>query len=117
MTDSTAQKDPRETMGGDPDSGIPRTVKDEQIILGQMLNDPEVAVDAVRGLRVSDFRDERNRTIFQAFRLGLEEDKMGIAGVITRLRFFNRLDQAGGVDYITSLPKMRAREVDANDRG
>ena len=103
MTTTPTGPDPREHDGGDPDAGIPRSVEDERRILGEMMTAPAFARDAVRALRLSDFRDRRHAFIFEAIRAKLPFNSIDHHSIITYLDIPGRLRPAGGRDYINSL--------------
>lgn len=103
MRNPDTTPDSRQMMGGDPGSGIPRTIEDEQRIIGDMLRDPNFARDAADGLRPTDFRDERHQEIFRAIVLGVPDNSTDCRSVWQRLKLFGRLKAAGGKAYVNEL--------------
>jgi replicative DNA helicase len=82
----------------------PYSEEAEQAVLGSMLLDREAIIKATENLKEEDFYRPSHRTIFRMmvdlFNRGEPVDLVTLTG---ELRSANRLDEVGGIPYITKL--------------
>jgi replicative DNA helicase len=87
-----------------PQRASPANLEAEEAVLGSLLIDPSAVAHIAPMLRPDDFYSERNRWIYEAIRSlhdrGLPPD---FVTVCNELEGANRLQEAGGPAYITSL--------------
>jgi replicative DNA helicase len=82
----------------------PHSLDAEKSVLGAMLLDQELAVEALDGLNTNDFFDRKHRRIFQACRdLDSKNSVMDMVTVGEELSRKKTLEEAGGIEYIASL--------------
>ncbi|MCD4774608.1 MAG: replicative DNA helicase [Candidatus Aegiribacteria sp.] len=82
----------------------PHSLDAEKSVLGAMLLDQELAVEALDGLNTNDFFDRKHRRIFQACRD--LDSKNSVTDMVTVGEELSRkkiLEEAGGIEYIASL--------------
>ncbi len=92
----------------------PQNVEAEQFLLSAILLDPDSLLIASDIIDPSDFYREQHRQIFEAsldiYQLGESLDLLTLA---ERLRVKNRLDQAGGVGYLSMLAALSPTSANA----
>lgn len=82
----------------------PHSLDAEKSVLGAMLLDQELAVEALDGLNTNDFFDRKHRRIFQACRdLDSKNSVTDMVTVGEELSRKKTLEEAGGIEYIASL--------------
>ncbi len=82
----------------------PHNMEAEQATLGAMLLDPKSVSDIVAFLRADNFYDPRNQVIFSSIaNLSGRSIKGDMLTIIDDLTKSGKLEQAGGVAYISSL--------------
>ncbi|MEN8209831.1 MAG: replicative DNA helicase, partial [Candidatus Fermentibacteria bacterium] len=76
----------------------------EKSVLGAMLLDQELAVEALDALNSKDFLDRKHRMIFQACRdLDSKNSVTDMVTVGEELQRKKNLEEAGGIEYLASL--------------
>ncbi len=87
----------------------PQNIEAEQAVLGAMLLDRNAVVVAMEKLQDDDFYREVHRVIFEAMeKLHRDNKEVDIITVTEELTRMGRLDDVGGISYVTSLPNMVA---------
>ncbi len=87
----------------------PQNIEAEQAVLGAMLLDRNAVVVAMEKLQDDDFYREAHRVIFEAMeKLHRDNKEVDIITVTEELTRMGRLDDVGGISYVTSLPNMVA---------
>ena len=82
----------------------PQNIEAEQSVLGAMLIDKEAIAKATEILGVDDFYREAHRVIFAAMlELYNKNEAVDLITVTDILRRDNKLEDIGGIAYITSL--------------
>jgi len=82
----------------------PHSLDAEKSVLGAMLLDQELSVEALDGLNTNDFFDRKHRMIFQACRdLDSRNSVTDIVTVGEELSRKKNLEEAGGIEYLASL--------------
>ncbi len=83
---------------------IPHNIEAEIALLGSILLDEQVIVEANDELTFNDFFDLKNKTIYKAM-INLYENKITIdaTSLIGELKKMDAFDQIGGVNYINSI--------------
>jgi len=82
----------------------PQSLDAEKSVLGAMLLDQELAVEALDGLNTKDFFDRKHRMIYQACRdLDSRNSVTDIVTVGEELSRKKTLEEAGGIEYLASL--------------
>jgi replicative DNA helicase len=82
----------------------PHSLDAEKSVLGAMLLDQELAVEALDALNEKDFFDRKHRMIFQSCRdLDSRNSVTDIVTVSEELSRKKNLEEAGGIDYLASL--------------
>ena len=82
----------------------PQNIEAEQSVLGAMLIDKEAIAKATEILSVDDFYREAHRVIFGAMlELYNKNEAVDLITVTDILRRDNKLEDIGGIAYITSL--------------
>lgn len=82
----------------------PRSVAEEQSLLGSLLRNPFALDDVSEQLSPDDIIDERDRLIYQAMlELKAEGKPVNIATVANKLREKGQLDDVGGMGYLKEL--------------
>ena len=87
----------------------PQNVEAEQAVLGAMMLDHDAVITAMEQLRAQDFYREVHRTIFEAMEnLHRENKEIDVITLPEELRRMKKLDAAGGLEYVLSLPNLVA---------
>lgn len=82
----------------------PQSLDAEKSVLGAMLLDQELTVEALDALNTKDFFDRKHRMIFQACRdLDSKNSVTDMVTVGEELSRKKNLDEAGGIEYLASL--------------
>ncbi|MCD4701895.1 MAG: replicative DNA helicase, partial [Candidatus Aegiribacteria sp.] len=82
----------------------PHSLDAEKSVLGAMLLDQELTVEALDALNTKDFFDRKHRMIFQACRdLDSRNSVTDMVTVGEELSRKKTLEEAGGIEYISSL--------------
>ena len=82
----------------------PQSLDAEKSVLGAMLLDQELTVEALDALHTKDFFDRKHRMIFQACRdLDGKNSVTDMVTVGEELSRKKTLEEAGGIDYLASL--------------
>ena len=82
----------------------PQNIEAEQAVLGAMLNDKEAIASASEVLSADDFYREAHRVIFSAMlELYNKNEAVDMVTVTEILKRDNKLEDIGGIAYITSL--------------
>lgn len=82
----------------------PHSPEAERSVLGAMLLDQELALEALDALRTEDFFDRKHRRIFQACRdLDSRNSVLDIVTMGEELQRQKYLEESGGIEYIASL--------------
>lgn len=83
---------------------LPFNMEAEQAVLGSVLSDAESVADAAEILQPSDFYFTANRFVFEAVMDLFNENKpIDFVTVSEQLKLSNRLDAAGGIDYLKKV--------------
>ena len=85
---------------------MPESLEAEAAVLGSMLLDPVCINEVVGQLKADDFYHQEHRIIYEAVISLYEKNRgQGVDGVLIRneLNNYKRLDEAGGVEYISKL--------------
>ena len=83
---------------------MPHNTEAEQALLGSILIDNRTADQLIPTLRAEDFYVTANRTVFAAMRALLDASSVvDTVSVADRLMLEGKLDDVGGIDYLTSL--------------
>lgn len=83
----------------------------EQLLLAALLNDPEILYDVERFVSGEDFYLKRHELIFQGIRHLFNKNAYDIKTLVQILRTRNRLEEVGGLEYISFL---KAQHVTRN---
>lgn len=87
----------------------PQNVEAEQAVLGAMMLDHNAVITAMEVLQPHDFYREIHRTIFEAMEnLHRENKEIDLITLPEELRRMKKLDAAGGLEYVLSLPNLVA---------
>ncbi len=87
----------------------PQNVEAEQAVLGAMLLDHNAVVTALEKLRPGDFYRDVHRMIFEAMeQLHRDNKEVDVITLPEELRRTKKLDDAGGLEYVLSLPNLVA---------
>ncbi len=82
----------------------PQSLDAEKSVLGAMLLDQELTVEALDALNTKDFFDRKHRRIFQACRdLDSKNSVTDMVTVGEELQRKKNLEEAGGIEYLASL--------------
>ena len=82
----------------------PQSLDAEKSVLGAMLLDQELTVEALDALNTKDFFDRKHRIIFQACRdLDGKNSVTDMVTVGEELQRKKNLEEAGGIEYLASL--------------
>lgn len=93
-----------EMVGLDIGKVPPQAIDMEEAVLGALLLEPDTAIDTVGALRAEFFYKECNRIIFEAIaNLVSRRDPVDIYTVSEELKKEDKLDQVGGVFYLSQL--------------
>lgn len=83
---------------------MPHNTDAEQALLGSILIDNRTADQLIPTLRAEDFYVSANRSVFAAMRALLDASSVvDTVSVADRLMLEGKLDEAGGIDYLTML--------------
>lgn len=83
---------------------IPYELEAEMAVLGAIFIEPSTLISALDILEPDDFYDTKNKIIYRAmFELSEAKKSVDPTTVISHLESTNKLEQAGGLAYITSL--------------
>ena len=86
---------------------LPQNIEAEQSVLGAMLIDKSAVDLLLEQLKAEDFYRQAHRVIFQAVSaLYFRKESVDMVTVIDELKRMNRLNDIGGVSYITWLANM-----------
>ncbi|MCH4179440.1 MAG: replicative DNA helicase [Megasphaera sp.] len=87
----------------------PQNVEAEQAVLGAMMLDHNAVIVAMEKLQANDFYREVHRIIFEAMQhLHHDNKEIDVITLPEELRRMKKIDDAGGMEYILSLPGMVA---------
>lgn len=87
----------------------PQNVEAEQAVLGAMMLDHNAVITALEKLQPQDFYREVHRIIFEAMmHLHRENKEIDVITLPDELQRMKKLDDAGGLEYILSLPNLVA---------
>ncbi len=76
----------------------------ERSVIGCMLLDQDLAMEALENLHVTDFFDRKHRIIFQACKdLSSKNSALDYVIVSDDLKRIQKLEECGGLDYLSSL--------------
>lgn len=82
----------------------PCNLEAERSVLGCMLLDQDLAMEALETLRPIDFFDRKHRIIFQACKdLNSNHSELDYVIVSNELKQTKRLEESGGLEYLSSL--------------
>ncbi len=82
----------------------PQSIEAEQAVLGAMMIEKEAVNSVTEILKAEDFYRESHRLIFLAIEnLTHRNEAVDIITIVEQLRKDDKLDQAGGIAYVTSL--------------
>ena len=83
---------------------VPRSVEAETALIGCILIDENLILEASDILVPNDFYDQKNKLIFRAMvNLSKEGKNIDVMTVVSSLQANNQLDQCGGLEYISSI--------------
>ena len=98
--------------------GPPHNRQAEEAVLGSVLLDPEVYYDLIQTLSEDDFYIRRNGMIWECFQtLAEEKNPIDILTVNDELNKINKLDDVGGVTYLSGLVNQTPTTLNANYYG
>ena len=84
----------------------PHSIEAEQALLGVMLLDTRVAIQATEELRTEDFYREQHKLIFGAVQEIVEkQQELNLVTLIDTLKLKGQLEAAGDMMYITQLSR------------
>lgn len=87
-----------------PDKLPPQNIEAEKSLLGSLLSDREAINKVADSVAADDFYQRNHQLIWQAiFGLFERRDNIDILSVSTKLTDMGKLDEIGGVGYLTSL--------------
>ena len=87
----------------------PQNVEAEQAVLGAMLIEHNAVITALERLSVDDFYRDTHRIIFEAMEhLYRENKEIDVITLPEELRRMKKLEEAGGLEYLLSLPNLVA---------
>jgi replicative DNA helicase len=87
-----------------PDILPPQNIEAERSLLGSLLSDREAVNKVVDMVSADDFYQRNHQLIFQAlFSIFEHHENIDILSVSTKLTDMGKLDEIGGVGYLTSL--------------
>ncbi len=93
----------------------PQNIEAEQSVLGAMLIDKEAVASVAEKLQADDFYREAHRVIYAAMMsLYSKNEAVDMITVTEVLKKENRLDDIGGIAYITSLANVVATAANVN---
>ena len=83
---------------------VPRSVEAETALIGCILVDENLIIEASDILTPNDFYDQKNKLIYRTMvNLSKEGKNIDVMTVVTSLQANNLLDQCGGLEYISSI--------------
>jgi replicative DNA helicase len=83
---------------------VPRSVEAETALIGCILIDENLILEASDILVPNDFYDQKNKLIFRTMvNLSKEGKNIDVMTVVASLQSNNLLDQCGGLEYISSI--------------
>lgn len=83
---------------------VPRSVEAETALIGCILVDENLILEASDILVPNDFYDQKNKLIFRTMvNLSKEGKNIDVMTVVASLQTNNLLEQCGGLDYISSI--------------
>ena len=83
---------------------MPHNAEAESALLGSILIDNRTADQLIPTLKADDFYEVANRIVFSAMRALMDDSSVvDTVSVADRLMLLGKLDEAGGIDYLTSL--------------
>lgn len=92
-------------MANDIARPMPANLDAERALLGSCLIKPGAAIEAVSLLHVDDFSLKENRAVFRAFQvLTAQDSPVDLVTTVDVLTNMHKLDEAGGIAYVSSLP-------------
>ncbi|MGL4731335.1 MAG: replicative DNA helicase [Clostridium sp.] len=87
-----------------PLRSMPHNIEAEQSVLGSMLIDKNAIAEAAEVLQGEDFYRDSHKVIFKSIRDLYQKDiPVDMITLIEHLRSNDRLDEAGGISYITEI--------------
>ena len=87
----------------------PQNVEAEQAVLGAMMLDHNAVISAMEVLRAEDFYRDVHRVIFEAIEhIHHDNREIDLITLPEELRRMKKLDAAGGLEYVMSLPNLVA---------
>ena len=87
----------------------PQNVESEQAVLGAMMLEHNAVISAMEILEAHDFYRDVHRIIFEAMEhLHRENKEIDLITLPEELRRMKKLDAAGGLEYVLSLPNLVA---------
>lgn len=87
----------------------PQNVEAEQAVLGAMLIERNAVVTGLEMLKSDDFYRDTHRIIFEAMEhLHKENKEIDVITLSEELRRMKKIDEAGGLEYVLSLPNLVA---------
>ena len=86
-------------------ANVPASIEAEEALLGSILLYPQTQTLVFdEALQISDFFDEKHKKIYDAIsELQKQQNPIDAQSVITRLSDTQKLDKAGGMEYIFHL--------------
>jgi len=97
---------------------VPHSREAEEAVIGAVLINPEVYYDIAQFLSAEDFYIERNKWVWQAYdRLNEKQIPVDLLTVSEEMEKFNRLAEAGGSAYLTSLINQVPSSLNAESYG
>ena len=85
----------------------PQNVEAEQAVLGAMMLEHNAVISAMEILEAHDFYRDVHRIIFEAMEhLHRENKEIDLITLPEELRRMKKLDAAGGLEYVLSLPNL-----------
>ena len=83
---------------------VPRSVEAETALIGCILIDENLILEASDILVPNDFYDQKNKLIFRTMvNLSKEGKSIDVMTVVASLQTNNLLEQCGGLEYISSI--------------
>ena len=84
----------------------PHDINAEQAVLGSMLTDKDAVVSAIEVLKAEDFYRDDHKYIYEAIlNLFNKAEPIDIITVKAELTSLKKLEQVGGLEYLSSLPE------------
>lgn len=83
---------------------VPYSIEAEQSVLGCILISNEVASELCASLKIDDFYSSVHKTIFEHMKILMAKNlPIDYVTLVSELEKSNKLDEVGGINYITSL--------------